>query len=189
MGNRLTKIYTRTGDDGTTGLGNGERVAKDCPRVEAYGTVDELNACVGLILATRDCRRWSGRASPGSSIACSTWAGTGRARPRRHPRRGQHRPRAGAGRTQHGTAAAEGFRASRRRPRRRRPVIWPVPCAGAPSAASSPRADRSGQPGIGALPEPAVGPAVCHVAGAVPYRRRQRGAVAGTAEVAGTASP
>ncbi|MSR09009.1 MAG: cob(I)yrinic acid a,c-diamide adenosyltransferase [Gammaproteobacteria bacterium] len=52
MGNRLTKIYTRTGDDGTTGLGSGERVAKDCPRVEAYGTVDELNACVGLVLAT-----------------------------------------------------------------------------------------------------------------------------------------
>jgi cob(I)alamin adenosyltransferase len=52
MGNRLTKIYTRTGDDGTTGLGSGERVAKDCPRVEAYGTVDELNAGVGLVLAT-----------------------------------------------------------------------------------------------------------------------------------------
>ena len=52
MGNRLTKIYTRTGDDGTTGLGTGERVAKDCPRVEAYGTVDELNACIGLLLAT-----------------------------------------------------------------------------------------------------------------------------------------
>lgn len=52
MGNRLTKIYTRTGDDGTTGLGNGERVAKDCPRVEAFGTVDELNSCLGLILAT-----------------------------------------------------------------------------------------------------------------------------------------
>jgi cob(I)alamin adenosyltransferase len=51
MGNRLTKIYTRTGDDGTTGLGNGERVAKDCPRVEAFGTVDELNCCIGLILA------------------------------------------------------------------------------------------------------------------------------------------
>jgi cob(I)alamin adenosyltransferase len=51
MGNRLTRIYTRTGDDGTTGLGSGERVAKDCPRVEAYGTVDELNACLGLLLA------------------------------------------------------------------------------------------------------------------------------------------
>ncbi|MEO8223256.1 MAG: cob(I)yrinic acid a,c-diamide adenosyltransferase [Gammaproteobacteria bacterium] len=52
MANRLTKIYTRTGDDGTTGLGTGERVAKDCPRVEAYGTVDELNSCIGLVLAT-----------------------------------------------------------------------------------------------------------------------------------------
>ena len=48
MGNRLTKIYTRTGDDGSTGLGTGERVRKDCARVEAYGTVDELNCCIGL---------------------------------------------------------------------------------------------------------------------------------------------
>ncbi len=48
MGHRLSKIYTRTGDDGTTGLGDGSRVAKDALRVEAYGTVDELNATVGL---------------------------------------------------------------------------------------------------------------------------------------------
>ena len=52
MGNRLTKIYTRTGDDGTTGLATGERVAKDCTRVEAFGSVDELNSCIGLVLAT-----------------------------------------------------------------------------------------------------------------------------------------
>ena len=51
MGNRLSKIYTRTGDDGTTGLGDGGRIAKDDPRVEAYGTVDELNSAVGVILA------------------------------------------------------------------------------------------------------------------------------------------
>jgi cob(I)alamin adenosyltransferase len=51
MANRLTKIYTRTGDDGTTGLGSGERVAKDCARVEAYGTVDELNCALGTLLA------------------------------------------------------------------------------------------------------------------------------------------
>lgn len=51
MGNRLTKIYTRTGDDGTTGLGDGTRVAKDHPRVEAYGSVDELNSAIGMILA------------------------------------------------------------------------------------------------------------------------------------------
>ena len=54
MGNRLTKIYTRTGDDGSTGLGTGERVRKDCARVEAYGTVDELNCCIGLLLASPD---------------------------------------------------------------------------------------------------------------------------------------
>ena len=52
MGNRLTKIYTRTGDAGTTGLGDGTRVAKDSLRVEAYGEIDELNACVGLVLAS-----------------------------------------------------------------------------------------------------------------------------------------
>jgi cob(I)alamin adenosyltransferase len=38
---RITKVYTRTGDDGTTGLGGGQRVPKDSPRIEAYGTVDE----------------------------------------------------------------------------------------------------------------------------------------------------
>jgi cob(I)alamin adenosyltransferase len=51
MGNRLSKIYTRTGDDGTTGLGDGTRVAKDSARVHAYGTVDEANSALGLLLA------------------------------------------------------------------------------------------------------------------------------------------
>lgn len=51
MGKRLSKIYTRTGDDGTTGLGDGTRVAKNSPRVEAYGTVDEANSAIGLVLA------------------------------------------------------------------------------------------------------------------------------------------
>jgi cob(I)alamin adenosyltransferase len=51
MGNRLSKIYTRTGDDGSTGLGDGTRVPKDGARVEAYGTVDELNSVVGVLLA------------------------------------------------------------------------------------------------------------------------------------------
>jgi cob(I)alamin adenosyltransferase len=45
---KLNKIYTRTGDDGTTGLGTGERVAKDSVRVQAYGTVDEANAAIGM---------------------------------------------------------------------------------------------------------------------------------------------
>lgn len=61
MGSRLSKIYTRTGDKGTTGLGDGSRVDKDHLRVETYGTVDELNSLVGLVLASelsddiRDC--------------------------------------------------------------------------------------------------------------------------------------
>ncbi len=51
MGNRLSKIYTRTGDEGSTGLGDGSRVPKDSLRVEAYGTVDEANSAVGIVLA------------------------------------------------------------------------------------------------------------------------------------------
>lgn len=51
MGNRLSKIYTRTGDDGTTGLGDGSRIAKDSLRVEAFGTVDEANSAIGIVLA------------------------------------------------------------------------------------------------------------------------------------------
>lgn len=50
MGNRLSKIYTRTGDDGTTGLGDGSRIEKDSLRVEAMGCVDELNAALGILL-------------------------------------------------------------------------------------------------------------------------------------------
>ena len=48
---RITRVYTRTGDDGTTGLGAGGRVPKDSPRIEAYGTVDELNSQIGVALA------------------------------------------------------------------------------------------------------------------------------------------
>ncbi len=56
MGNRLSKIYTRTGDDGTTGLGDGRRVPKDSVRVDAYGAVDELNSAIGLIVAAEGLR-------------------------------------------------------------------------------------------------------------------------------------
>lgn len=51
MGHRLSKIYTRTGDQGTTGLGDGTRVDKDALRVEAYGTTDELNSTLGMVLS------------------------------------------------------------------------------------------------------------------------------------------
>jgi cob(I)alamin adenosyltransferase len=51
MGNRLSKIYTRTGDDGSTGLGDGARVPKESLRVEAYGTVDEVNSAIGVTLS------------------------------------------------------------------------------------------------------------------------------------------
>lgn len=51
MANRLSKIYTRTGDDGTTGLGDGSRTNKDSLRVEAMGDVDELNAVIGILLS------------------------------------------------------------------------------------------------------------------------------------------
>lgn len=61
MGHRLSKIYTRTGDRGTTGLGDGRRVDKDNARIEAIGAVDELNSALGVLLAdtlpenVRDC--------------------------------------------------------------------------------------------------------------------------------------
>ena len=51
MGNRLTKLYTKTGDDGSTGLGDGSRIQKDDIRVEAFGTVDELNSFIGVIIS------------------------------------------------------------------------------------------------------------------------------------------
>ena len=54
---RIRKVYTRTGDDGTTGLGSGQRAAKSSPRIEAYGTVDELNAQIGVVLAAGPVRQ------------------------------------------------------------------------------------------------------------------------------------
>lgn len=54
MGHRLTKIYTRTGDDGTTGLSDGSRIAKDSARVQAMGSIDETNSVIGMMLAELD---------------------------------------------------------------------------------------------------------------------------------------
>lgn len=62
MGNRLSKIYTRTGDTGETGLADGRRVSKDHPRIEAMGEVDTLNGQLGLLLAelAEAAPRWPG---------------------------------------------------------------------------------------------------------------------------------
>ena len=54
---RLTRIYTKTGDEGLTGLGGGQRVPKDALRVATYGTVDELNSQIGVALASGLCQR------------------------------------------------------------------------------------------------------------------------------------
>ena len=54
MGHRLSRIITRTGDEGTTGLGDGSRIAKDSARIEAIGTVDELNSAIGVLRALPD---------------------------------------------------------------------------------------------------------------------------------------
>ena len=51
MANRITKVYTKTGDKGETGLSGGKRVAKDCAEIQAIGDVDELNSVIGMVLA------------------------------------------------------------------------------------------------------------------------------------------
>ena len=73
MGKRLTKIYTRTGDDGTTGFGDGTRSVKEGVRIEAIGTVDELNSCIGVLLA-EVLKRMCASNWKISSMTCLTWA-------------------------------------------------------------------------------------------------------------------
>jgi len=82
---RITRVYTRRGDRGETDLVGGERIRKDSPRIEAYGTVDELNAAVGVARAA---------SSTTSSAGCRTSSSTSVASSRRRPRR--RRPAASA---------------------------------------------------------------------------------------------
>ena len=72
---RLDRICTKTGDEGMTGLGGGQRVAKDARRVVTYGTVDELNSQIGVALATGLCERLTTELAP-SRTSSSTWART-----------------------------------------------------------------------------------------------------------------
>ena len=74
MGKRLTQIATRTGDDGTTGLGDNTRVSKDSLRVHAMGDVDELNSHIGLLLCEAAAPTACANCWWRSSTSCSTWA-------------------------------------------------------------------------------------------------------------------
>ncbi len=75
MGNRLTRIYTRTGDTGSTGLADGTRLDKDTLRIQLFGELDELNSHIGVVLAQGAPGNW--RLALGkSSISCSIWAAT-----------------------------------------------------------------------------------------------------------------
>ena len=76
MAKRLTRIYTRTGDDGSTGLADGRRLPKDHTRIDAIGAVDELNSAVGLLRAMpleAETDRLLERFSIGCSISVASW--------------------------------------------------------------------------------------------------------------------
>ena len=100
MGHRLSKIVTRTGDAGTTGLGDGSRVAKDSARIDAIGAVDELNSTLGLLLA---------ETLPDAVAACLTSVqhdlfDLGRRAVDPRPCRGHRRPRRAGSRTPSSTS-------------------------------------------------------------------------------------
>jgi hypothetical protein len=71
---RITRVYTRTGDRGDTALVGGKRVPKDAVRIEAYGTIDELNAAIGLARVFNEERLPEAESCGASRASCSTWA-------------------------------------------------------------------------------------------------------------------
>ncbi len=87
MGNRLSKIATRTGDAGTTGLGDGSRTGKNSERIAAIGDVDELNSHIGLLLTEPDLPDDVRARCSISSTTCSTWAASCRFRATRCSRK------------------------------------------------------------------------------------------------------
>ena len=176
----LTRIYTKRGDAGDTDLGDMSRVSKLHPRVEAYGTVDELNAVIGLTLIQPDLPL----ASPSGWRACrttsSTWGPTCRfPRPPTTPRHA-HAPAGGRllhrlaggglrrGQRHAGTAAF--LRDTRRHPGGRPPPPRPHRL---PARRAAGDLRRGREPRGRPLPEPALGPPV-HPR---PRRQRPRGRV------------
>ena len=138
----LSRIYTKTGDQGDTGLGDGSRVPKDHPRVAAYGSVDELNAVLGLLLAhvpdaaESDLLRGiqNDLFDVGADLCVPQTADEAagarlRVRPEQSARlEAGHRP------PQRRPDAADQFHPAGRHCRRRPGATWPAPSAAAPSA-------------------------------------------------------
>ena len=164
---RLDRIYTKTGDEGMTGLGGGQRVAKDSQRVETYGTVDELNSQIGVGARDRPVRAPDDRAAADPERAVRPRGRPRDARdqpgaPSRPDRRGTpHREaRAADRRAQRGRRAADQLpaarRLARRRPAPRRADGLPARGAGGHDARAR-RGDRADRP---PLPQPPVGCAV-----------------------------
>ena len=175
MGNRLSKIYTRTGDDGTTGLGDGSRVPKDGARVEAYGCVDEANSAIGMILAVpgvpQDVARLLTRVQHelfdlGGELCIP---GHRAIEPRTC---GRSNRRSTPSTTACRRSRNSSCRAAGRRPR---PVTSPAPSAGARNGAPGRlRARKPVRRRAAPVPQPPFGPAVRARARARAPRERQR---------------
>ena len=181
MGNRLSKIATRTGDDGTTGLGDGRRVRKDDARIAAIGEVDELNSNLGVLL----CETLAGECAGGAHRDPARPVRSGRralhSRPHDDCRQASRPARRLARRIQRDAAAAQGVHFARR-------LTGSRACACVPDGVPSGRAghrgawpDRDHQRGAAPIRQPPVGSAVCAGARAQSCGRRQRRALAARA--------
>ena len=181
---RLTRIYTRKGDDGSTGLGGGQRVAKDSPRVAAYGTVDELNSAIGVALAhglvprlARRCRRSRTSCSTSARTCASSRKTRASGRSRRSSRATSTRSRPLIDELNEVVGAARQLHPAGRLPGRRTPARRPhhlPPRRARRADAVAPRADRQARD---AVPESPVRRAVRDGALREPPARRRRAAL------------